>query len=103
LAETLTILREAEQAARHRIERARHEAATLRSALPGEIDSLREEKNRRVAQEKRRLEAAARKEVEAAREALRTEIEGRLEALSATLPELEREALSILRSLLTEG
>jgi vacuolar-type H+-ATPase subunit H len=103
VAETLSILRDAEQAARHQIEQAKHDASVMRAGLPAEIEFLREEKNRRLQLEKRKLEAASRKEVEAAREALAAETDGRIASLSGMVPALEREAVSILRSLLEKG
>lgn len=103
MSETLSVLRGVEQSARRLQEQARQDAAAIRAGVPGEIEVLREEKNRRVQSEKRKLEAAARKEVESTREALSTEVDGKIRALHALRPWLEEKAVALLRSLLVKG
>ena len=103
MVETLNFLREVEQSARAQQEQARHDASSMRAAVPGEIEALREEKNRRLLQEKRRLDSAARREAEATREALAADVDEKMRALRVLEPWLEEKTVALLRSLMSKG
>lgn len=103
MSETLDRLREAEEKARQEVDQARLKAASIRGAIASEISALGEEKNRRLAHERRRLEADVRKEVDALHATRLSEIAGRLDAVARDGAVLDARAVELLRQLLLRG
>jgi F0F1-type ATP synthase membrane subunit b/b' len=101
LTDSLDLLKQAESEARLVVEDARRRAAATRAGISGEIESLRMEKSRRVAQEIARREAAVHAEVSKAGKALMLKAEEEVESLQRLEDGLSDKAFEILRKTLS--